>query len=92
MNEEELKKLREEGRKGNLWHIHAIVEVIDVKQLGDLAHWERANLTWEKLHDIRVQIFETGILVHLGKHSYVLIPPRDIRTIYVDRQTKFFEK
>ena len=91
MNEEELKKLRELGTKGKLWHMVVWCNIIEVGKRNETCKWERSNLLWPELMDIRQTMFAAGLMFPTGPTSYILVAPGDIGITYIDRQSKFFE-
>jgi hypothetical protein len=79
------------GTRGKLWHVEAHCDLVIAGQRNDTAKWQKANITKRELDKLREFIFSCGVMLPLTNTAFIIVPPRDIRTIYADLQTKYFE-
>jgi hypothetical protein len=81
------------GSRGKLWHVEAHCDLVIAGQRNDTAKWERSNMTKRELDALRQFIFSAGLMLPMtmSATAFIIIPPRDIRTIYADLQSRFFD-
>lgn len=81
-----LKERKALGKAKKLWGIEIICSMgLETKR----HHLE--NQTDREVFQFRQHIFTAGLMLPIDPGTWVVIPPWDIKTIFINRQSKFFE-
>jgi hypothetical protein len=78
------------GKAGKLWCVEVICRITIEGKKDEVARFRKPNMTWGELMTFRETIFVAGLMMPLGAGTWVIVPPFDISTLYIDKQSKFF--
>jgi hypothetical protein len=86
------KARRDPANAKKLWSVEIIF--FNPENDNELKKYDLKNLLWIELKELRSSIFAEGFLLPIGDRAdlrYCIVPPSEIRTIYVNKQKNFIE-
>ena len=81
----ELDKRKSAGKKGELWRVTVHYDLDGV----DTAHYID-NRYWDETLRIRERLFSAGLMVPYDAAAYLVIPPTELKAIFITKQSHFF--
>lgn len=75
------------GAEKKLWTIELLYDATP-----ETKRYEYINLTADEVMKFRETAFRAGVMLPIAPHRWVVIPPTDIRAIYIERQEKYHER
>jgi len=83
----EKQKLAWLGHEGKLWALEVLYN-----HEGEVCREWKKNLRNSEVMRLREDIFRVGFLVRVDEGLWEIIPPSQIKSVYLQRQTKYFRE